>query len=409
MIVNILGLNTHTASVQHREIFSSIQDNILENLNNCLSYTQASEIMILNTCFRFEIIGINTCPQAMLGWLHQTFSIPVTELESMTYQKQNDTAIKHLMKTASGLDSPLLGETQILSQLKTAYQQAQTANTIGTILHRILQSTFETAKCIHSQTAINQKTTSLASLIHQRISNNFDLDKQKLLFIGYGNIMQSILPYFTPYKNLTLMIANRSAITTTATSHCYTLDALPELLKDADIVISATLSRKPQITMEMLTSRTQPLLCIDLAIPRDIDPNVATLAACQLIHLDSLQKDVKKNKTHREKASSLADPIINKQSSECLQHINALDALQGLRDFRQHVEQLRDSSIAQAKKLLLEDHDPSVVIEETIHKLTLKLIHAPTKELRKAAIENRINVFEIAKRLFQLQPKKSES
>lgn len=400
MTISALGINHKTASVDLREqvAFSAEQlDTALQAIRNLKGVEEA---VIVSTCNRTEIYCRGDVESdLLLGWLTGFHRLTPNALESHHYLLQNDEAIAHLMAVASGLDSLVLGEPQILGQVKQAYQLAKRQASVGGILERLFQQTFRVAKTVRNETAVGQNAVSVAYAAVSMAKHIFaHLEQSKVLLIGAGDTSELVAQHLKQQGVSDIVVANRTLQRATdmadrigATAH--SLSELSELLPQADIVVSSTASTLPivgkgSIEKALKKRRHRPMLLIDLAVPRDIEEQVNELDDAYLYTVDDLQSIISENIRNREQAARDAQVIISQQTQEFSDWLQSLNSIELVREYRSHTKAIADEQLTKALAQLAQGKDPADVLQRFSHRLVQQLTHKPTSLLRAAGENN---------------------
>jgi glutamyl-tRNA reductase len=396
MAFNILGINHRTAPVALREKVAFSEDRLLAALRALRQETGVAEVVILSTCNRTELYWAGSASGAELShWLGRHHGHDL-DLASSLYVHQESRAVEHAFSVASGLESMVLGETQILGQLKAAYRAAQAAGSTGPSLNKLFQAAFSAAKRVRSETRIGENAVSLASAtvsLARRVYS--DLSAQTALMVGAGEMIALTARHFLSAGVKRMVIANRTleraqVLAAELKAHAVGLDTLDQELAQADIVISCTASAVPLITKvaaeaAIRARRRRPIFMVDLAVPRDIDPAVSDLEDVYLFSIDDLQQLIDDNRQQREVAAGGARLVIEQEVARFLAESRAKDAGPAIRVLRDQAEGIRLNTLEQARRLLAAGKSPDEVMVYLANTLTNRLLHAPTQALRHAA------------------------
>jgi glutamyl-tRNA reductase len=396
MAFNILGINHRTAPVALREKVAFSEDRLLAALRALRQETGVAEVVILSTCNRTELYWAGSASGAELShWLGRHHGHDL-DLASSLYVHQESRAVEHAFSVASGLESMVLGETQILGQLKAAYRAAQAAGSTGPSLNKLFQAAFSAAKRVRSETRIGENAVSLASAtvsLARRVYS--DLSAQTALMVGAGEMIALTARHFLSAGVKRMVIANRTleraqVLAAELKAHAVGLDTLDQELAQADIVISCTASAVPLITKSAAEAairarRRRPIFMVDLAVPRDIDPAVSDLEDVYLFSIDDLQQLIDDNRQQREVAAGGARLVIEQEVARFLAESRAKDAGPAIRVLRDQAEGIRLNTLEQARRLLAAGKSPDEVMVYLANTLTNRLLHAPTQALRHAA------------------------
>ncbi len=396
MAFNILGINHKTAPVALREKVAFNEDRLVAALRTLRLESGVAEVVILSTCNRTEVYWAGSASGAELSqWLERHHGNNL-DLTSSLYVHQEQRAVEHAFSVASGLDSMVLGEAQILGQLKDAYRVAQETGSTGPTLNKIFQAAFSAAKRVRSQTRIGANAVSLASATVKLTRRMYsDLSAQNTLMIGAGEMIALTARHFATAGVKRVVIANRTLsraqnLAAEIKGYAVELDQLEKELAQADIIISCTASSDPLITKTMAAAalksrRRRPIFMVDLAVPRDIEPAVADLEDVYLFSIDDLQQLVDENRQSREFAAGGARLLIEKEVARFIAGSRAKDAAPAIRALRQQAHAVRLQTLDQARRMLAAGKPTDEVLEYLANTLTNRLLHGPTQALRQAS------------------------
>ena len=408
-----LGLNHLTAPVALRERVAIDADATAPALAELVAQPGVDEAMILSTCNRTELYcsvqaGAEDAPR---NWLHAHNQMTAGRLDEFLYRHTDGDAVRHVFRVATGLESMVLGEPQILGQVKDAWRAARSAHTLHTPMDRLLQNAFAVAKRVRTETQIGTGPVSVAFTAVRLAERAFaDLRQSCVLLIGAGDTIELAVRHLVERGVRRLIVANRTTETAQALvqpvgGYAIALGDLAKHLPEADIVMSATASRTPILDAATLrnalrTRRHRPMLLIDLAVPRDIDPDVAKLPDVFLYTIDDLQQAIDTGKRSREAAVREAEAIIDLQVERFLAWQRAAQLDQPLRAYRAGAEAERDALLARAREMLANGHDTDATLAWLANTLTGKLLHAPSARLHEAAERGDQVLLDAAARLF---------
>jgi len=415
----VLGLNHTTAPIALRERVAFGPDIVVAALRSLCQLSAVTEAVILSTCNRTELyLTISDIQDqalsAITGWLAHFQGIPLAEIQPYWYQHTDQAAVEQLFAVASGLDSMVLGEPQILGQVKTAYHIAQQAGYTGKLLQRLFQQAFSTAKQVRSETQIGAHPVSVAfAAIHLARQIFTHLAEQCVLLIGTGETITLAARHLRQQAIGKLIIANRTLAGATAlaaehAAEAIGLTSIASRLAQVDMVISATASPLPiigkgAVEQALKARRHRPILMIDLAVPRDIEPEVAALPDIYLYSVDDLQAVIQDNQRSRQAAADQAKMIIAGQVSIFLAWQRSLGAVDLIQHYRTQAEGLRDQTLHKAHRLLAAGKPAPEVLDYLAHTLTNKLLHGPSQQMRQASSTGQQAVLAAANTLFQLK------
>ena len=408
-----LGINHHSAPLAIRERVAFHAESLPQALAHLVDAKPVKEAAILSTCNRMELYCTTEAPAAAADWLAEYHRVARADLEPYLYTFQQPEAVRHACRVASGLDSMVIGEPQILGQMKDAVRVAEEAGTLGTQLHKLFQRSFAVAKEVRSTTAIGANIVSMAAAgVHlaERIFES--IGDQRVLFIGAGEMIELCAAHFCAHQPRQVTIANRTiergqALADRFGGAAVRLDALPEILPQHDIVVSCTASTLPIIGLGMVKSaikarRHRPMFMVDLAVPRDIEVEVGDLDDVFLYTVDDLAQVVESGLESRQAAVVQAEAIIAHRVDNFLSWLEARDSVPLIRSLRDTAERMRRHEIEHALKLLAKGEAPEKVLEHLSHRLANKFLHAPTQALNLAEGRERQELQAAATRLFHL-------
>jgi glutamyl-tRNA reductase len=410
-----LGLNHHTAPLAVREQVAFDPMSLPQALVELTHGHEVREAAILSTCNRTELYCAAEAPEAAAQWLAEYHRLQPQKISPYLYTLPSRDAVRHMFRVASGLDSMVLGEPQILGQMKQAARVAENAGTLGTLLHKLFQKTFAVAKEVRSTTAIGANIVSMAAAtVHlaERIFEN--ISEQKVLFIGAGEMVELCAAHFAAQQPKRMTVANRTlergeALAARFSGDAMRLDEIGERLAEYDVIVSCTASPLPIIGLGMAeralrARRHRPMVMVDLAVPRDIEPEIAKLDDVFLYTLDDLGAIVESGLESREKAVVEAEAIISSRVDGFLHWLEARETVPTIRALRDTAERTRRHEVEHALKLLAKGEDPQRVLEALSHGLTNKLMHGPTAALNQADGPNRHELADLIARLYHLHP-----
>ena len=410
------GINHKTAPVDVRERVAFDPQNLVSALQQLTALPQIHEAAILSTCNRTEIVCNleETDTAAVVDWFQHYHKLAREDVEPYVYIHPDRFAVRHMLRVASGLDSLILGEPQILGQMKEAYLTAVQAGTVGTLLGRLFQHTFAVAKQVRTDTAIGSSPVSVAFATVSLAKQFFtDLSQHTVLLIGAGETIELAARHLHEHRIGRIIIANRTmekahSLASAFGGYAISLGDIPAHLAEADLVISSTASQLPilgkgAIERAIKARKHRPMLMIDIAVPRDIEPEAGELDDVYLYTVDDLQDIIQEGLRSRQEAAKQADEIIENQVIQFMGWLRSLDAVATIRAYRELAEQLRDQEVNKAKRMLARGVPPEEVLAQMARILTNKLIHSPSTHLRQAGFEGRSEVLAIARELFDLK------
>lgn len=412
-----LGINHQTAPVSVRERVAFADTGLIAALRQLHALPQVEEVALLSTCNRTELYAITADRgRTLADWL-ATHPDDADDLRNYLYTHDDQDAARHLFRVATGLDSLVLGEPQILGQVKHAWAAARGASTLGSRLDRLFQHAFSTAKRARTETRIGASPVSVASTAVRLLQDSFAHPSEvSVLLIGAGETIELAARHLVQAKVARLLVANRTLAHAQELASRHGGVALPltELdrhLAEADVVISATASRMPvlgrdQVEIALDKRRHRPMLLLDLAVPRDIAADVGQLRDAYLYTVDDLQRAIEDNRRTRRQAAEEAEAIIELQVTRYAEQYTARSRNGPLKRLRQHGELARRDALAKARQQLAAGMPAEQALELLAHTLTNRLLHAPTVALREAALAGNVELARAADTLF---PETAES
>ncbi|WP_298154756.1 glutamyl-tRNA reductase, partial [Metallibacterium sp.] len=407
------GLDHQTAPLALREQVAIADAMLPEALRELRAQPGVEEALILSTCNRTELYcsvheGAEPVPAQ---WLHARHCLPAGRLDDMLRQWSEREAVRHLFRVATGLESMVLGEPQILGQLKEAYQHAHTAGTLDVTLERLLQNTFAVAKRVRTDTGIGTQPVSVAYTAVRLAERLFtDIAHACVLLIGAGETIELAARHLSERRVARLTVVNRTvghalALVQRTGGLAAALSDLPAQLAEADIVISSTASPAPIIDRAMVQQalarrRHRPMFMVDLAVPRDIAAEVAELRDVFVYSIDDLRQVVDEGRRVREAAAEEAQTLIELQVERFCAWRKALAAHNPVQTLRQAAAQQRDEVLARAQAMIAHGKSPDEALAFLANTLTNKLLHTPSVKLREAAEQGDTELLRAAARLY---------
>ena len=395
-----LGINHQTAPLEIREKVAFAPEQMVHALHELQDIPAVNESVIVSTCNRTEIY-CDATPEVgsiITNWLSEYHGIHDERLLPHVYQHADLEVARHLFRVASGLDSMILGEPQILGQLKESYDQARGGNSVSSILDRLFQHSFSVAKRVRTDTEIGANPVSVAfAAVNLAKQISGDLEEQHALLIGAGETIELVSRHLKSQRIGSMTIANRSLerarnLAAELDAEGVQINTVPEELVRADIVITSTASQLPILgkgaTESALKQRKyRPIFMVDLAVPRDIEPEVGKLQDIYLYTVDDLKNVIDENLRGRELAAEAAQEIINLEVVAFRQWLKTHQSADHIRQLRDNAELIKQRAVGKALARLQQSDDSAEVIERLANELTNKLLHHPTLEMRKA-LEN---------------------
>ena len=400
MTLLALGINHKTAPVALRERVSFSPDTLDQALESLLSQPMVQGGVVLSTCNRTELyLSVeeqDNLRETLIRWLCDYHQLNEDDLRSSLYWHQDNDAVSHLMRVASGLDSLILGEPQILGQVKKAFADSSRGHLNVSELERMFQKSFSVAKRVRTETDIGASAVSVAFAACTLARQIFEsLSTVSVLLVGAGETIELVARHLREHGVKKMLIANRTreraqVLADEVNAEVLALSDVDARLQEADIIISSTASPLPIIGKGMVeralkARRNQPMLLVDIAVPRDVEPEVGKLANAYLYSVDDLHSIIQHNLAQRKVAAEQAETIVEQEACEFMSWLRAQSASQTIREYRSQAEDARDALTARALASLQQGGDAEAIMRDLAHKLTNRLIHAPTKSLQQAA------------------------
>ena len=416
MSILTLGLSHHTAPLRVRERLVLPSERLASALRDLISIPDIGGAAILSTCNRTELYceSDDRNSDLLIGWIARQQEISTHEIEPYLYRHSGSDTIRHMFRVASGLDSMILGEPQILGQLKSAYQTASDAGTLGKVLSKLFHHAFAAAKKVRTDTAIGSSPVSVAFAavrLAQRIFD--DLSQQTALLIGAGDTIELTARHLSENRIGRLIVANRTfdrahALAAQFGGFAISFEELPLHLSKADILVSSTSSSLPilgkgSVESAIRTRKHKPIFMVDLAVPRDIEPEVEQLPDVYLYTVDDLRDTIEENLASRREAAKKAEEILDIEVAHFLGWLRAQGVSSTIRDYRGQAEAARDRALAKAVRALQAGRTPEDALRLLADSLTNQLTDIPSRQIRMAGINERPDLVAAAREIFQLK------
>ncbi len=406
-----VGINHQSAPVAIRERMAFPPESLTSALQELVQLPGVSEGAILSTCNRTEIYCRASTPNSISGWLTHYHALDAHEVRPYLYRHADGAAVKHVFRVASGLDSMVIGEPQILGQVKEAVRAARKSGTLGLLLDKLFQSTFSVAKEVRSTTAIGANSVSMAAAALKLANRIFgNIHGQRVLFIGAGEMIELVATHFAAQIPKHVTVANRTlerALHLADKFHgsAITLSELPDHIATHDIIITSTASTLPILGKGLMERaikqrKHRPVFMVDLAVPRDIEPEVADLPDVFLYTVDDLGVVVQEGLGKRESAVAAAELIIDNRVTEFAVWVEARASIPTIRQLRDRAEQYRVIELERAQRLLAKGEIPAQVLESLSRGLMNKFMHHPTRALQGVDTNDRAGLIRLLNQLF---------
>lgn len=408
-----IGVNHQTAPLEVREKVAFQTEALTEALRDLVEQRPITEAAILSTCNRTEVYCSTDHPGEAVRWLAGYHRIPASTLEPYLYQLPREQAVKHAFRVASGLDSMVVGEPQILGQFKEAVRTAERAGTLGVLLHKLFQRTFSVAKEVRTRTDIGANSVSMAAAAVRLALKIFpSIGEQSVLFVGAGEMIDLCAAHFAAHRPRRMTVASRTldraeALAARLQCRAVTLSELPDVLALHDIVVTCTASPLPLLGKGLVeravrARKHRPMFVVDLAVPRDVEPEVGELDDVFLYTVDDLAEIVQEGLDARQGAVAQAEAIIDSNVVSFMEWLETRQVVPTIRALRDQAERQRRHELERALKALARGEDPVRVVEALSRALTNKLLHAPSHALSHATPEDRERLLELVHRLYQM-------
>jgi glutamyl-tRNA reductase len=412
MQIFTFGLNHQTAPLDVRERVVFHAESLVQALRDLVGQKRVKEAAIVSTCNRTEVYCSTDQPRDAVAWLADYHRMRPQHLEPYLYRFPEAQAVKHAFRVASGLDSMVLGEPQILGQFKQAVRSAEAAGTLGLVLNKLFQRTFSVAKTVRSETEIGASTVSMAAAAIQLAQRIYPtIAGQNVLLVGAGEMIELCAAHFAAHHPKHLTFANRTQtrgeqLAQRFLGRAISLNDVPAQLALHDIVVSSTAAPLPVIGKGLVESalkarKHRPMLMFDLAVPRDIESEVGTLGDVFLYTVDDLGKIAREGLDIRQNAVAQAEVIIENHVTEFMHWLGSRETVPAIRAMRDAAERARRHELERAQRRLARGEDPQRVLDELSRALTNKLLHAPTHALNRADADEREALIATLARLYQ--------
>jgi glutamyl-tRNA reductase len=411
MPLHVFGINHHSASLDIREKLAFPPESQADALADLAAQPGVGEAVLVSTCNRTEVYCHADDPATARAWLVRAGERAGVAIDGMLYLHSDEAAVRHAFRVACGLDSMVLGEPQILGQVKQSVRSAQGAGTIGSQLGRLFQQTFAVAKQVRTDTALGARSISMASAALKLAHNLFgDLSRTRMLLIGVGEMVELAATYFVAQQPQAVGVANRTLARGEEFAERFggkamALADLPARLAEFDIVITGTASSLPIIGLGMVeralkARRRRPIFIVDFAVPRDVEPEVAKLEDVFLYTLDDLGKVVAEGAETRRAAAAEAEALVEREVQAFRELQRSRSAAPAIVELRRRADEYREVELARARARLARGEDPEKVLEALAKGLANKFLHHPSQALSQASEAERDQLVRAIERLF---------
>lgn len=414
MQLTAVGLNHQTAPLSIREKLAFAAATLPDAVQNLAQSPAAKEAVILSTCNRTELYCVGDT-EAIITWLAQYHQLPLEEIRPYLYTLDSNQTIRHAFRVACGLDSMVLGEPQILGQIKDAVRIAQEQASIDSHLNALFQKTFAVAKEVRTDTAVGENSVSMASASVKMAEQIFpDISDLNVLFIGAGEMIELVATYFAAKNPKLITVANRTLPRAqelcdklSVNAEPCLLSQLPDILHEYDVVVSSTASQLPIVGKGMVERALKkrhhmPVFMLDLAVPRDIEEEVSDLGDAYLYTVDDMSDIVQSGKEARQKAAASAEAMVEEKVAEFVEWQKSRQSVPLIRALRDEGERARRQVLENAMKQLAKGASAEEVLERLSIQLTNKLLHSPTRALNKAGSAENHEIVETVAQIYHL-------
>jgi len=411
MPLHVLGINHHSASLEIREKLAFPPESQAEALADLAAQPGVGEAVLVSTCNRTEIYCNADDPVAARSWLVSAGTRAGVDVDPLLYAHSGSDAVRHAFRVAAGLDSMVLGEPQILGQVKLSVRTAQAAGTLGSHLGRLFQQTFAVAKQVRTETSLGAHSISMASAALKLAQNLFgDLSRTRMLLIGVGEMVELAATYFVAQRPASLTVANRTLSRGEEFAQRFGATAmrladLPGHIHEFDIIITGTASSLPILGLGLIERalrqrKHRPMFVVDFAVPRDVEAEVGKLEDVFLYTIDDLGKIVEEGAETRKAAAAEAEGIVSQEVEVFRAWQESRAAVPAIVELRRRADQYREAELARAKQRLARGDDPSHVLEALAKGLANKFVHHPTQALSRAGESERESLMRAIETLY---------
>ena len=415
MKILLTGLNHKTAPVELRERLAIAPDRLAEETRSLLSHPGIREGLILSTCNRVELLvcyegGDPSLPE----YLNRQYAVDPASLQPHLYEHHEQDAVRHLFRVASSLDSMVVGEPQILGQVKESYAAARSVGAVGGNLERLLQGAFSAAKKVRTETQIGSSAVSIASVAVDLARKIFgSLQGKRVLLVGAGKMSELAARHLMQQGAKSLLIANRTheralRLAQKFEGHVIRFEDIHARADEADILITSTgspefLFRTPHAQQFLYRRRNRPMIFIDIAVPRDVDPEINRLEGIFLYDIDDLQSVATSNLSDRSREAQHAEAILEEELTRYQQRLQALDVVPTLVDLQSYAEAMRQAELRRAHaRLQALTPEQQAAVEAVTRGLVNKFLHHPLNALKTAAREGDVAAIDVIRSAFHL-------
>jgi glutamyl-tRNA reductase len=400
MALHVLGINHHSAPLEVREKLAFPPERQGEALAELVAQPGVVEAVLVSTCNRTEVYCTAENDEQVRQWLLQHAARNGLALEGYLYRHRDDAAVKHAFRVACGLDSMVVGEPQILGQVKQSVRTAEGAGTLGSALNKLFQQTFAVAKQVRTETALGAQSISMAAAALKLAQNLFgDLSRTHMMLVGVGEMVELAATYFTAQQPRSIVVANRTlargeSFAERFNARAISLAELPSRLPEFDIVITGTASTLPILGKGLIeraikARKRRPMFIVDFAVPRDVEPDVKSLPDVFLYTIDELGHIVKEGLESRREATVEAEAIVAREVDAFRAWLGSRTAVPAIVELRRKADRYREAKLAKARARIAKGDDPAAVLEALAKGLANKFLHHPMQALSRAPAEER--------------------
>ena len=411
MSLHVLGINHHSAPLEVREKLAFPPERQGDALTDLAALPGVAEAVLVSTCNRTEVYCSSEDEARVRTWLLEHASRQGLALEQYLYAHRDEAAVKHAFRVACGLDSMVVGEPQILGQVKQSVRTAEGAGTLGSSLARLFQQTFAVAKQVRTETALGAQSISMAAAALKLAQNLFgDLSRTHMLLVGVGEMVELAATYFAAQRPRSIVVANRTlargeSFAERFEARAVSLAELPTRLHEFDIVITGTASTLPIIGKGLVeraikARRHRPMFIVDFAVPRDVEPDVKTLPDVFLYTIDELGVIVQQGVESRRGATVEAEAIVAREVEAFRARLTARSAVPAIVELRRKADSYREAELAKAHARIARGEDPAAVLEALAKGLANKFLHHPMQALSRAPEAERAELERAIQKLY---------
>ncbi len=416
----LIGLNHKTAPVELRECLAFNENDAQTALARLADHPAIGETLLLSTCNRVEILAVSDRPEAAVSaiktYLHESSAADIEDIDGAIYIHSGDEAVRHMFRVASSLDSMMIGEPQILGQVKSSYRSAIEQKTTGVILNRLMHRTFFVAKRVRSETGIGDHAVSISYAAIELARKIFgDLAGKQVLLIGAGEMAELAVEHLIRHRAAPIYVANRTFERAVALAGRFDgtpirFEEIPAMMSRVDIVISSTgatetIISRDDVRAAMKTRRNRPIFFIDIAVPRDIDPDVNRLNNAYVYDIDDLNGIVDDNIEDRQREAMKGERIVDEAVIRFRHWLDSLDVVPTIKALRRKIDVIAASELERTLQQANLDESDRQAVERMLQTLINKILHDPTVLLKSDGCQgNRAAYLDMTRKLFNLDP-----